>query len=207
MGRRRWRRRRPITGKTVRRMLALAVLAALLGSCIHGYREILELVAVYGENRCRNLVTQYVLDAAAEVQTSGKLSSFTESGERSVIALDSTVVRDYQAAVGKRLTEKLDALVEQNHSVPIGTVFGGVLLMGRGPQVELRFMPVGSARVTVGSQLQEAGVNQVLYRVVLELAVDMTVILPGGAREIRCDQQVVLEEVLLTGQVPMVYAE
>ena len=53
--------------------------------------------------------------------------------------------------------------------------------------------------------LQQAGVNQVLYRVVLELSVDMTVVLPGGTKAVSCDQQVVLEEVLLTGQVPMLY--
>ena len=201
--RRHWRRRPP--KHFGRRITAFLILALLLGSCVYGYLDLLELVAVYGESRCRNLVTQLVLDAAAETKTTEKLSSFTETDSKSFITLDSNAIRSYQAAVGKCLTQKLDGLEEQAYPVPIGTVIGGVLLMERGPLIEIRFIPVGSARVSVDSTLQQAGVNQVLYRVVLELTVDMTGVVPGGTRVVSCDQQVVLEEVLLTGQVPMIY--
>ena len=185
--------------------MAFLILALLLGSCVYGYLDLLELVAVYGESRCRNLVTQLVLDAAAETKTAEKLSTFTTTEGKSLVTLDSNAIRNYQAAVGKCLSQKLDGLQEQAYPVPIGTVIGGVLLMERGPLIEIRFIPVGSARVSVDSTLQQAGVNQVLYRVVLELSVDMTVVLPGGTKAVSCDQQVVLEEVLLTGQVPMLY--
>ena len=201
--RRHWRRRPP--KHFGRRITVFLILALLLGSCVYGYLDLLELVAVYGESRCRNLVTQLVLDAAAETKTAEKLSTFTTAEDKSLVTLDSIAIRSYQAAVGKCLSQKLDGLQEQAYPVPIGTVIGGVLLMERGPLIEIRFIPVGSARVSVDSTLQQAGVNQVLYRVVLELSVDMTVVLPGGTRAISCDQQVVLEEVLLTGQVPMLY--
>ena len=201
--RRHWRRRPP--KHFGRHVSAFLILALLLGSCVYGYLDLLELVAVYGESRCRNLVTQLVLDAAAETKTAEKLSTFTIAEDKSLVTLDSNAIRSYQAAVGKCLSQKLDGLQEQAYPVPIGTVIGGVLLMERGPLIEIRFIPVGSARVSVDSTLQQAGVNQVLYRVVLELSVDMTVVLPGGTKAVSCDQQVVLEEVLLTGQVPMLY--
>ena len=201
--RRHWRRRPP--KHFGRRITAFLILGLLLTSCVYGYRDLLELVAVYGESRCRNLVTQLVLDAAAETKTAEKLSTFTMAEDKSLVTLDSNAIRSYQAAVGKCISQKLDGLQEQAYPVPIGTVIGGVLLMERGPLIEIRFIPVGSARVSVDSTLQQAGVNQVLYRVVLELSVDMTVVLPGGTKAVSCDQQVVLEEVLLTGQVPMLY--
>ena len=201
--RRHWRRWQPKC--FCRRMAGLLILVLLLGSCVYGYRDLLGLVAVYGESRCRNLVTQLVLDAAAETKTAEKLSTFITAEDKSLVTLDSAAVRSYQAAVGKCLSQKLNGLQEQAYPVPIGTVIGGVLLMERGPLIEIRFIPVGSARVSVDSTLQQAGVNQVLYRVVLNLSVDMTVVLPGGTKAVSCDQQVVLEEVLLTGQVPMLY--
>ena len=197
-------RRRP--RKHFARLIFLIIVGVLLLlSCVYGYLDLLDLVAVYGENRCRNLVTQMVLDAAAESNTGGKLSSFTAADDKSMISMNGEAVRRYQAAVGHTLTQKLNGLEEQAYSVPIGTVIGGVLLMERGPLIEIRFIPVGSAVVTVDSTLQDAGVNQVLYQVRMNLSVDMTVIVPGGTREICCEQQIVLEEVLLTGQVPVVY--
>ena len=85
-------------------------------------------------------------------------------------------------------------------------VIGGVLLMERGPVIGIRYLPVGSAQLRVRSRLQSAGVNQVLYQVVLEVDMDMTVVLPGGNKHMECDQTLVLEEVLISGQVPYVYS-
>ena len=204
MRRRRHWRRRPLK-HFGRRITAFLILALLLGSCVYGYLDLLELVAVYGESRCLNLVTQLVLDAAAETKTAEKLSTFTTDEDKSLVTLDSNAVRSYQAAVGKCLSQKLDGLQEQAYPVPIGTVIGGVLLMERGPLIEIRFIPVGSARVSVDSTLQQAGVNQVLYRVIMTLSAELTVLLPGGSTNVVCRQDFILEEILLTGQVPLLY--
>ena len=69
--RRHWRRRPP--KHFGRRVSAFLILGLLLTSCVYGYLDLLELVAVYGESRCRNLVTQLVLDAAAETKTAENL--------------------------------------------------------------------------------------------------------------------------------------
>jgi len=204
MRRRRYWRKSPIKYRGPR-LLILLLTALLLTAVLRGYGDLLELVALYGESRCRNLVTQMVLDAAAEIQTAEKLSSFTSVDNKSFVQLDSDAVRKYQAAVGTCLTQKLDDLKEQTYPVPLGTVLGSVLLMERGPKIELRFLPVGSVRVSLDSKLQQAGINQVLYRVVLDLTVDMRVVAPGGTQRVCCDQQVVLEELLLNGQVPLLY--
>ena len=139
MGRKRrhWKRRR----WTVpwRRLWLVAILLALAAACVSGYGNLKELVAVYGENRCRNLVTQVLLDAAAEAEMPEKLSYLTTVDDKSFLQLDAAAVRQYQAAVGTCLTQKLDAL--QRH---------------------IQRVPVGAAQVRIGSSLEEAGVNQVL---------------------------------------------
>lgn len=202
MRRKRWPGRRRISWGKLWLCVALAALLLLMGD---SYRRLEALIAVYGENRCRNLVTQLLLDAASEVQTDEKLSAFTAVDDRRILQLDSTAVRRYQAAVGKNLAQKLDALGQQTHQVPLGTVLENAFLMERGPTMPIRFAPVGSARVDITSALTDAGVNQVLYRVTMTLSVEMTVLLPGGSRPVTCDQDFVLEETLLTGQVPLLY--
>lgn len=202
MRRKRWGRRRPVGwGKLWLIAVSLAVLLLLAGS----YRRLEGLVAVYGENRCRNLVTQLLLDAASETRADEKLSSFTNMDDKSILQLDSAAVRQYQAAVGKSLTQKLDALGEQTYPVPLGTVLENAFLMERGPELPIRFVPVGSAQVDISSGLWDAGVNQVLYRVVMTLSAEITVLLPGGSTTVVCQQEFVLEETLLTGQVPLLY--
>ena len=170
-----------------------------------GYRRLEGLMVVYGENRCRNLVTQLLLDTAGEMEMYEKLSTFTIVDNKSVVQMDSSAVRQYQAAIGKRLAQKLDALGAQTHQVPLGTVLDNPFLMERGPNLPIRFAPVGSAQVEISSDLCDAGINQVLYRVIMTLSAELTVLLPGGSTNVVCRQDFILEETLLTGQVPLLY--
>ena len=202
MRRRRWRRRNVVSWGKIWILITFAALLVLANS---GYRRLERLVALYGENRCRNLVTQMLLDAVSEVENNEKLSDFTMVNNKSVLQLDSTAVRRYHAAVGKNLTQKLDRLREEEYRVPVGTVFENAFLMERGPEIPIRFVPVGAAQVDITSTLIDAGINQVLYRVVMTLSVEMTVLLPGGTKQVICCQEFVLEETLFSGQVPMLY--
>ena len=170
-----------------------------------GYRRLEGLMVVYGENRCRNLVTQLLLDTAGEIEMGEKLSTFTIVDNKSVVQMDSSAVRQYQAAIGKTLAQKLDALGAQTHQVPLGTVLDNPFLMERGPNLPIRFAPVGSAQVEISSDLCDAGINQVLYRVIMTLSAELTVLLPGGSTTLICQQDFILEETLLTGQVPLLY--
>lgn len=170
-----------------------------------GYRRLEGLMVVYGENRCRNLVTQLLLDTAGEIEMGEKLSTFTIVDNKSVVQMDSSAVRQYQAAIGKTLAQKLDALGAQTHQVPLGTVLDNPFLMERGPNLPIRFAPVGSVQVEISSDLCDAGINQVLYRVIMTLSAELTVLLPGGSTNVVCRQDFILEETLLTGQVPLLY--
>ena len=200
----RYRKRRPIRvpWKLLPRLFAVCLLAA---AAVQGYRNMRDLVAVYGENRCRNLVVNSTAEAISRAETDEKLITFTTNENTNVLELNSAQARRFQTAVAAELTQRLENLGEQSHSVRLGTVLDSLLLMDRGPEIAFRFIPVGSVQVAVTSDLQDAGINQVLYRVVLQVDVDMTVLLPGGRRGVRCSQQIPVEEVVLSGDVPLVY--
>ncbi len=202
MRRKPWRVHRRI--KLRKFWLFVTVLAVVL-LVAAGYRRLEGLMVVYGENRCRNLVTQLLLDTAGEIETGEKLSTFIIVDNKSVLQMDSSAVRQYQAAIGKTLAQKLDALGAQTHQVPLGTVLDNPFLMERGPNLPIRFAPVGSAQVEISSDLCDAGINQVLYRVIMTLSAELTVLLPGGSTNVVCRQDFILEETLLTGQVPLLY--
>ncbi len=188
-----------------RKLLTTALALLLLGAGAKTLQEAKTLIALYGEKRCENLVTNAILDAVSTADMGEKLIAFTVDENTGVYQLNSGDLRDCQTQVGTYLTRSLDALGEQTHWVPLGTILENVFLIGQGPEIAIRYVPIGSARVEVGSELTDAGVNQVLYRVTMAVSVDMTVLVPGGTRKVRCDQQLVLAETLISGQVPLVY--
>ena len=198
------RKRKPIR-IAAERLWQLAAVILVLTMTLKIHSNMRELVAVYGENRCRNLVASTTTEVVSATETGEKFICFTEAENKNVLQMNGVAVRTIQTAVAASLAQKLEQLGEQSHRVRLGTVLDSLLLMDRGPEIAFRFVPVGNAQVSVLSDLQAAGINQVLYRAVLEVQVEMTVLLPGGNRRVECCHRIPLEEVLVTGEVPLVY--
>ena len=181
----------------------LAVLLLLLWAVRAGTDSLRGFAAVYGENQCREKVTEMLLSAAEQAQAEpSELLSYREEG---YFTLDSGKVNAIQTGLGLRLSEQLRDFCAEKQQVALGTLTGNALLFDRGPKITMRFLPVGSASVQIESELRESGINQVLYQVQLQLSAAVTVLLPGERREVRCSQQVMLEEILLSGDTPLAY--
>lgn len=204
MGLRRYalRRRR----KGWRRLTALGLLLAVLAMGVQAAgRSLRRLMAVYGENRCRNQVLTLLLETAETAMADKAFYRLTETEQGSQLQLDGPAVNQCRAEAGRELALRLEQLCAQRQSIPLGTLLNSPLLLDRGPRIPLRVVPVGAGQVQVRSALRDAGVNQVLYTLTMELTVTVTMILPGETRELCCSQQVPLGEVLFSGQVPSAY--
>lgn len=199
-----YRKRRPLRIR-LEQLWKWLIAVLLLGGAIRGCESMNDLVAVYGENQCRNLVVTSTMEAVSQAETGEKLLYFTETDKTNTFQLNSAAIRNFQTNVSVLLTQKLESLGEQSHRVRLGTVFSNFLLMDRGPEIIFRFVPVGSVQVSATSDLQSAGINQVLYRVMLQVQTEMTILLPGRTKRIQCDQRIPIEEVILSGEVPLVY--
>lgn len=206
MGERKWRKvRRNLAHlqSKIRFLAVLVLLGWLLFTLLHNLEAVMR---SYGEMCCRNLLTKVVSESLSEAETGVKLINFTNIENKDIVRLESAVLRECQAMLGKEISERLERLSTREYPVPLGTVLDCPFLMGCGPKIKLRFQPVGGVTTDIRSTLQSAGINQVLYRVTLDLSIQMTVLLPGSVQTVSHTQQVVLEEILLTGEVPYVYS-
>lgn len=189
-----------------RRLAALGLLLAVLAVGVQAAgRSLRRLMAVYGENRCRNQVLTLLLETAETAMADKAFYRLTETEQGSQLQLDGPAVNQCRAEAGRELALRLEQLCAQRQSIPLGTLLNSPLLLDRGPRIPLRVVPVGAGQVQVRSALRDAGVNQVLYTLTMELTVTVTMILPGETRELCCSQQVPLGEVLFSGQVPSAY--
>lgn len=201
----RWRFSRQ-TRRRLRQTIRIIAVAALMGWMVFGtLGKVEEMLFAYSDACCRNLLTQAVSESVSELQTSEKSFDFTEIGNQDVVLLNNQTVLRYQAELGAALSGRLQKIAEQEYPVALGTALDSRLLMERGPEIRMRYQPVGSVTGTVHSSLQAAGINQVLYRVTMDLSFQVSVILPGRVHTVTHEQQIVLAEMLLCGEVPYVY--
>ena len=86
--------------------------------------------------------------------------------------------------------------------VPVGSLTGISLLYGCGPGIPLSVTTVGSCEATCHSTFSQAGVNQTLHRVTLEVTCHIWVQLPGWGFSEQWEEELVLSETVIVGEVP-----
>lgn len=190
-------------------VLLLALLIALLAAC---RSNLISAVEGYAEIKMQALTAEVVNRAVLE-ELRGEGAYYTDlvslrTGEdNGVLAVDADIVKlnILKAAVTERINEKLQTAGTYNIGVPLGTLVGGRLLMGRGPEIRIRLVPAGSARTNIASEFRAAGINQSMHRIVIDVDIDVAVIMPGGVRSCAQNTQVVMAETVIVGKVPDSY--
>lgn len=86
--------------------------------------------------------------------------------------------------------------------IPFGSIVLPTLFSGQGPELPVRVLTVRDADAEFSSRFQEAGVNQTLHQITLDVALNITILTPAGTETLRVDSGVVVAETVLIGQVP-----
>lgn len=89
--------------------------------------------------------------------------------------------------------------------IPLGSLFDFDLLWAKGPEVEVHSLVAGTVSARVYSDFRSAGINQTLHRVLLDVEVPLTVLLPGSRAETLVYVSVCVAETVIVGQVPQTY--
>ena len=79
------------------------------------------------------------------------------------------------------------------------------LLHGKGFNVGMSVTPLGYATTTIISEFTEAGINQTLHRIIIEINADVDAIIPGFETRVPVKTSIVAAETVIVGRVPDAY--
>lgn len=91
-------------------------------------------------------------------------------------------------------------------SIPLGNLTGIQLLGGRGPDIPVKIVAVSSSDASFEGVFEDAGINQTIHRIMMEVSLDLIILLPTGSLTDRVSTQVCVAETVLLGPVPDSYA-
>lgn len=137
-------------------------------------------------------------DDFAEVQ-------YASDGSITAVETCSGNVNRLQAQLLRDMNEALEDSRDHEISVSLGTASGVWLFAGRGPEVPLRFLPIGSAEVQLISSLESAGINQTCHTILVKVTVRAAGAIPFCRTETEVEYEYLLTETILVGDVPESY--
>lgn len=114
--------------------------------------------------------------------------------------------------VNRLKTEILDLInneiVEQTTEdlgIPLGNLLVPELFSGKGPLLPVQIVSVSSSDARFMNRFSEAGINQTLHQIVIEVILAATALTPVGTTTVEVSSQVVVAETVIVGTVPNSY--
>lgn len=114
-------------------------------------------------------------------------------------------VNKLKTLVTANVNEALQTMEEHKLSISMGTLSGIYFLYGKGPTIPVTVSPQGYVQTMLASEFASAGINQTVHRIVLEISVDISAIIPGYTTSVQVDTNFVVAETVVVGEIPNSY--
>ncbi len=128
-----------------------------------------------------------------------------EDGNVKMISANMITINEIISDIPILIQEELEKEDNSKFYIKLGSFTGTKLLAGRGPNVEIKMSSVGSVETDLKSQFSEAGINQTLHRIYLEVRCNVTILTPFDNIEEQIINQVLLAEGVIVGNIPDTY--
>lgn len=103
------------------------------------------------------------------------------------------------------IQNELEKVENNRFYIKLGSFTGSKILAGRGPDIEIRMSVIGNIETDLKSEFVEAGINQTLHRIYLEVRCNVSILTPFHSIEEQIVNQVLLAEGVIVGDIPDTY--
>ncbi len=201
-------------GKRRRRWKLLVVLVLILGIwAFVGLRSRLwpvvrSLARTQVTNTASDLINDAILRQIMEGQIQYDRIVYFEKDLNGRI----TALKTNMAEVNRLKTETLNIINDEimaEDSDQLGVALGSLVLpeffSGKGPSIPVRILAIRNSDANFQSEFTEAGINQTLQQLRMDVIVDVTILVLGQTETFTVSSQMVVAETIIVGDVPATY--
>ena len=188
------------------RIAAVIVMVAIAASFFE--KRLMPSLTTITEYKLRSVISEIVNDSINSVFSGdikyGDLIYVRKDGSGRVVAIETDVVRldRLSAEVSAKIRKRLALLEDSSITVPAGTLLGGGLFAGTGPDLRVKVMCLGNVETGFKSELSSAGINQTRYRIILRVKTDAGITAPAIRGKAELVTEVPVAETVIIGEVP-----
>ncbi|MCQ4864193.1 sporulation protein YunB [Pseudoflavonifractor phocaeensis] len=206
---------RGLSGGAVQLMLSAVLGIGLALALIRAFDSsvrpmVTEMARTQVSNAVTRIVDTAVTDTLAEeaIAYSDMVTLQTDSAGRiTALTSNSTEMNRLRTDIMNDIVSQVDSLGTPELGVPLGNLTGFSSLSGKGPLLPVRVLTLGTPEAAFSNVFTDAGINQTYHRVMLDVTVDITLLIPGGTVNTSVNTQVCVAETVLVGEVPQTYLQ
>ncbi len=105
------------------------------------------------------------------------------------------------------INDEILALDTMDMGIPLGSLILPEVLAGRGPAIPVHILSIRNSEASFRSAFTQAGINQTLHQLIMEVSVDVAVLVLGQTESFTIASEVVVAETVIVGQVPNTFLQ
>jgi len=203
-------RRRIKIGKWV---VLLALIAAIAGF-ISLRNRLWPVVMSLAGTQIRNTTSDLINDAIVDQIASGNIQYdrivyFEKDLNGRITALKTNMaeVNRLKTDILNLINDEILAQDTEHLGVSLGSLVLPEFFSGKGPEIPVKILSIRNSDAGFHSQFQEAGINQILHQLTMDVIVDVTILVLGKTEDFTVSSQVVVAETVIVGDVPDTYLQ
>ena len=189
-------------------LLVLLVVLALLRSRLYPVMRSL------AETQEKNTASDLINDAIAEQIAAGnirydRIVYFEKDLNGRITALKTNIgeINRLKTDVLNIINDEILTSDESGLGVALGSLFLPEFLSGKGPKLPVKILVIRNSEADFYSEFSEAGINQTLHKLNMEVFLDVTVLVLGSTTEFTISSHMVVAETVIVGDVPETYLQ
>lgn len=125
-----------------------------------------------------------------------------ENGNITALKTDMSEVNRLKTNILDLINEEILEYDTQSLGIPVGSVILPELFSGLGPKIKVEILSISNSDGSFHSDFQEAGINQTIHRLIMQVQVDVTVLVLRETQTFTVASEVVVAETIIVGKVP-----
>lgn len=127
---------------------------------------------------------------------------YNEKNEIISLGVNTVLVNKLSAGIVEKITNEVDKYKDESIEIPLGNVVGGGVFADSGPNFKVDIMPYGTTKINYDKEFSSTGINQINYRIWLDIEIAMQVMVPLDTEGILIRQQITLVDRVINGDIP-----
>ena len=175
------------------------------------YRDVIRDLA---ETQVKNATSDLTNDAIAKQIADGvvqydRIVYFEKDLDGRITALKTNIgeVNRLKTDILNIINDEILALDNSDIGIPLGSLFLPELLSGRGPVIPVHILSIRNSDANFHSNFTQAGINQTLHQVTMQVSVDVAVLVLGETASFTMVSEVVVAETVIVGDVPNTFLQ
>ena len=198
--------------RVLRRLLILIVVLVVLFLGLRSeYRSVVNDLA---QTQVKNTTSDLTNDAIAMQIASGEIQYdrivfFEKNLDGRITALKTNMseVNRLKTDILNIINDEILALDTSDIGIPLGSLFLPEFLSGKGPAIPVHILSIRNSDANFVSHFSQAGINQTLHRLNMEVSIDVAVLVLGQTSSFTLTSEVVVAETIIVGDVPQTYLQ